>query len=73
MTDSAKRRHVQRYQAAMDKFEQIDAEATDHIDDYVEWLQSQITAKRKQNAALRAQVDEMGGGFDPHQFRNRSA
>jgi hypothetical protein len=72
MTDSAKRRHVARYRVALDRVAEIDSDIAADVEDYVIWLQDQITAKRQINQALRAEVDELGGGHDVHAYRNRN-
>ena len=56
---SNSRRHADRYYKAMDKFLEVDEEAVDEIDNYVEWLKQQIGTKRKAIQALHAELDEL--------------
>lgn len=69
MTTSAKQRHQTRYRDALDRIAEIDSEAAADVEDYVIWLKDQITAKRQINQALRAEIDQLGGGYDVHRFR----
>jgi hypothetical protein len=55
----------------MDALEQVsdwDESKADAIDAHVEWLGRQIANKRKQVQILRARIDELGGGYNEHDF-----
>ena len=69
MANSSKSRHIARYRAGMDQVAEIDSDVAADVEDYVLWLESQITTKRKMIQVLRVEIEELGGGFDRHQFR----